>query len=105
MTIQIVCPSSERYSPRLPVTLQVGDVENFDFTPASIYMFCILNVLESVNLIGKNPYSSADEIGIAIRNVIDDIDLGNDELQISEHKHIRAEFRDELLALELYIGV
>ncbi len=105
MTIQIVCPSSQTYSPRSPVTLQVGDVENFDFTPTSIHIFRILNVLELVNLIEKNPYSSSDEICIAIRNVIDDIDLGRDELQISEYKHIRAEFQDELLALDLYIGV
>ena len=51
------------------------------------------------------PYESPEEVHDLLRALIDDIDFGSDEIQISEHKNIRVEFRDELLAIEAYVGV
>lgn len=103
--IHLLWPSGDRNEPRSPVTLAVDEVEEYDFSGAAEQIYRILSVLQLCNLIPEVPYSESVEVFDAIQNLVDDIDLGSDELQISESKYIRVEFRDEMLALEVYVGV
>lgn len=103
--IHLLWPSGDTYKPRNPITLEVGEVEEYDFSDAADQIYRILSVLQLCDLIGEVPYRESKDVFDAIQVLVDDIDLGNDELQISESKHIRVEFRDEMLALEVYVGV
>lgn len=102
--IHLLWPSSN-YEPREPVTLEVGEIHDYDFSDAAEQIYCILSVLRLCDLIEEISYRSSEEVLDKIYELVDDIDIGSDELQISESKHIRVEFRDELLALEVYVGV
>lgn len=103
--IHFLWPSGDRHKPRSPVTLAVGEIEEYDFSDAADQIYRILSVLQLCDLIPEVPYSEPEEVLDAVLNLVDDIDLGSDELQISESKHIRVEFRDDMLALEVYVGV
>lgn len=103
--IHLLWPSGDRHEPRNPITLAVGEIEEYDFSDAADQMYRILSVLQLCDLIPEVPYKDSGEVLDAIQNLVDDIDLGSDELQISESKYIRVEFRDEMLALEVYVGV
>lgn len=103
--IGMLLPSVEG-SPSKPITLEIGDVKNYNFTTSALQILQILGVLEATKLIKKTPtIKTIDDVLLIIQELIDDIDLGSDELQISELKHIRIEYRDELLSLEVFIGV
>ncbi len=103
--IHLLWPSTQNYGPRDPITLEVGEIEEYDFSDAAEQIYSILSVLQLCDLIEEVPYGSSEEVFDKIYELVDDIDLGSDELQISESKHIRVEFRDEMLALEVYVGV
>lgn len=103
--IHLLWPSNNRYKPREPITLLIGEVEEYDFSDAADQVYRILSVLQLCDLIKEVPYSSSEDVFDAIQNLVDDIDLSCEELQISESKHIRIEFRDEMLAIEVYVGV
>lgn len=103
--IHLLWPSGDSHEPRKPITLEIGEVEEYDFSDAADQIYCILSVLQLCDLIPEVPYGEPEDVFDAIRNLVDDIDFGSDELQISESKHIRVEFRDEMLALEVYVGV
>lgn len=103
--IHLLWPSNNNHEPREPVTLEVGEIEEYDFSDAAEQIYCILSVLQLCDLIKEVPYRSSEEVSDKIHELVGDIDLGSDELQISESKHIRVEFRDEMLALEVYVGV
>lgn len=103
--IHLLWASGERNEPRNPITLEIGEIEEYDFSDAANQIYCILSVLQLCDLIPEVPYKDSVEVFDAIRNLVDDIDLGSNELQISESKYIRVEFRDEMLALEAYVGV
>ncbi len=103
--IYLLWPSGDSHKPRKPVTLEVGEVAEYDFSEAADQIYRILSVLLLCDLIPEVPYKGSIEVFGAIVDLLEDIDLGNDELQISELKYIRVEFRDEMLALEVYVGV
>ena len=103
--IGAVYPKLDTFEHLPPITLQIGEVEGYDFMPSAIQIFTILSILEACHLIKENPYDLIDEVLLVIKNLLRDIDLGLDGLQISECKHLRVEFRDEMLSLEVYIGV
>ena len=103
--IYLLFPSGEKLNPRKPITLHAGEVEGYDFSESAKQIYQILQVLHSSNLIADCPYVSADEIVHAIQTLGDDIDLGSDELQISEYRHLRIEYRDEMMSIELFVGV
>lgn len=103
--IELVWPSTSRYYPQRPATLEIGEIDDYDFAECAQQVFRVLHVLEICGLIHRNPYHSTDEALDMMLRLIDDIDTENDELQISEKNHIRVEFRDELLSIEVYIGV
>ena len=105
MTIQHIWPVTEQYSPVRPIILQVGEIEEWDFSDSANQIYYILTVLDSVNLIKNNPFQSPEEVKVTVSRVVNDIDLESDVLQISESKHIRVEFRDELLSIEVFVGV
>lgn len=92
-------------APKSPVTLQICEVENYDFSESSEQIYAILYALHICHLIKELPYASPNEVLHAIQTVVDDIDLGSDELQISEFRYIRVEFRDQMLSLEVFVGV
>ncbi len=91
-------PSGDKHKPRSPITLEIGEVREYDFSDAADQIYHILSVLQM-------PYAASENVFDAIHDLVDDIDLGSDELQISEFRHIRVEFRDEMLALEVFVGV
>lgn len=103
--ICLIWPNSDRYVPCKPITLEIGEVEDFDFSESAGHIFRILQVLELSNLIEKVPYANPVEIIYVIQELLYDIDFTSDKLQISETKHVRIEFRDEMLSLEVYVGV
>jgi len=82
-------------APKSPITLQVCEVQNYDFSKSAEQIFAILHVLQMCHLIRENPYASPNEVIQVIQMIVDDIDLGSDELQISEFRHIRVEFNVE----------
>jgi len=103
--IQLLWPSSDKHAPRNPITLLPGEVEKYDFSEAAEQIYCILSVLKLCDLIEKVPYKTSEDVCAAIQDLVDDINLGSHELQISEYRHIRVEFRDEMLSLEVFVGV
>lgn len=103
--IHLLCPSSGAYKPRTPITLEVGEVKEYDFSDAADQIYSILSVLQLCDLIKEVPHGAPEDVFDTIQELVEDIDLGSDELQISESKHIRVEFRDEMLVLEVYVGV
>jgi len=103
--INLIWPSSNRYEPKSPVTLSLDEIEEYDFSDAAEQIFDILSVLELCKLLPEIPYESSSDVYDVIQNLVDDIDLGSDEVQISEFRYIRVEFRDEMLAVEAYVGV
>lgn len=103
--IHLLWPSTNNLNPRKPITLLAGEVEEYDFTDSAEQIYCILSVLHLCNLISRVPYKSADEVLEMVHALLEDIDFESDELQISEASHIRFEYRDEMLSLELYVGV
>ena len=105
MTIEHIWPIVKDYTPSSPITLQIGEIEDWDFSESANQIYCILTVLDAANLIDKNPFKSSRGVEITILVLIDDIDFGSELLQISESKHIRIEFRDELLSVEVFVGV
>lgn len=105
MTIEHIWPIIKEYSPVRPITLQVGEINDYDFSESASQIYRILTMLDLANLIKKNPFRSARGVKAVIFTLINDIDLGSDELQISEKRHIRVEFRDELLSVEVFVGV
>jgi hypothetical protein len=98
-------PSPRSFKPIAPITLEIGEVESFDFSLSAIQIYSILQILESCNLIKECHYKSVKEVILTIHKLLLDIDFDNDELQISEYRNIRIEFRDEMLSLEVYVGV
>ena len=98
-------PSGDKHKPRSPITLEIGEVREYDFSDAADQIYHILSVLQLCDLISEMPYAEPENVFDAIHDLVDDIDLGSDELQISEFRHIRVEFRDEMLALEVFVGV
>ncbi len=105
MTIEHIWPITEEYTPSRPITLEVGEINDCDFSNSANQIYRILTILDLANLIEQNPFRSSMEVKAAIFNLISDIDLGSEFLQISENKHIRVEFRDELLSIEVFVGV
>lgn len=103
--IHLLWPSSDNYEPKDPITLEVGEIEDYDFSDAADQIYSILSVLQLCDLISEMPFTDPVDVFDKIRDLIDDIDLGSSDLQISESKHIRVEFRDDMLALEVYVGV
>ena len=103
--IHLLWPSSDKGKPKDPITLEVGEIQDYGFGDSADQIYSILSILQLCDLVEKVPYRSSEEVLEMIQNLIDDIDLGSDELQISESKHIRVEFRDDMLALEVYVGV
>lgn len=97
--------STKTFRPKAPITLEIGDIENFDFSSSAVQIYSILQILESCNLIHECHYKSVKEVLLTIHKLLNDIDISSDELQISEYRNIRLEFRDELLSVEVYIGV
>lgn len=103
--IHLLWPSSGAHEPRTPITLEIGEIKEYDFSEAADQIYSILSVLQLCDLIKEVPYGEPEDVFDKIQELVDDIDFGSDELQISESKHIRVEFRDEMLALEVYVGV
>lgn len=103
--IHLLWSSANTHKPKIPVTLEIGEIEEYDFSDAAEQIYSILSILQLCDLIDGVPYGSSEEVFDRIHDLVDDIDFGSDELQISESKHIRVEFRDELLSLEVYVGV
>jgi hypothetical protein len=101
----LICPANDLYVPINPITLEIGEVEDYDFVDSAAQIYKILDVLKLSNLISRVPYDSPEEVVVIINSLLNDIDFSSEELQISENKHIRIEFRDELLSLEVYVGV
>lgn len=105
MTIEHIWPVLEEYSPSRPITLEIGEIKDWDFSDSADQIYRILTVLDLANLIKKNPFRSSKDVKATIFNLLNDINFGSELLQISEIKHIRAEFRDELLSIEVFVGV
>lgn len=103
--IHLLWPSNGSHKPRTPVTLEIGEVKEYDFTDAADQIYSILSVLQLCDLLKEIPYGEPKDVFNKIQELVNDMDFGLDELQISEFKHIRVEFRDEMLALEVYVGV
>jgi hypothetical protein len=103
--IYLLFPHTQELSPRKPITLHTGEIEDYDFTDCSKHIYAILQMLQSCNLINECPYTSFEEVHHCVRMLVDDIDLGSDDVQISEYKYIRVEYRDDLLSLEVFVGV
>ena len=102
----LIYPPTEKFRPKSQITLEIGEIEDFDFTECSKQIFNILQVLEACNLIEKNPHENPIDVLDTIDEMItNDLNFGSDELQITEYKHIRIEFRDELFSLEVFVGV
>ena len=85
--------------------MEIGEIEDYDFSESAEQIFRMLRILKLSNLIGRMPYKSPSEVLESIHTLIDGLDLGSDDLQINELGYVRAEFRDELLSVEMYIGV
>ncbi len=96
--------NSEKYTRCRPVTLQIGEVADYDFLQCAEQAFKVLDILDSCKLIDC-PYFSPEEVLVVIQDLVDEIDLGSDDFQVNEYRHIRVEFRDELLSVEVFIGV
>jgi hypothetical protein len=103
--IHLLWPSTSNYKPKPPVTLEIGEIEEYDFSDAADQIYRILSVLFLCDLITKMYHDGPEDVFDTINGLINDIDLGSDDLQISEFKNVRIEFRDELLSLEVYVGV
>lgn len=103
--IHLILPSCEELRPKLPITLHTGEVEDYDFLESAQQIYHILQMLQSCNLIIGCPYNSVEEVDHGVQMLVDDIDLGSDELQISEYRHIRVEYREDMLSLEVFVGV
>lgn len=102
--INFLWKSSDNIRHHRPLTLQIGEIDGYDFSDAAKYIFQVLQLLETCRLIISNPYKNYVEVLHNIHNLIGDIDINNDELQITERKHVRVEFRDELLVVEMFVG-
>ena len=102
--IHLILPCDSN-APKTPITLETREVEDYDFSESAEQIFAILYALEVCDLIEENPYASPNECITMIQILVDDIDLGSEELQISESKFIRVEFRDDMLSLEVFVGV
>lgn len=91
--------------PVIPITLEPGEVEEYDFVSSAQQILQILNVLQLTGLIKESKHNTVDDVLDTIEELINDINIDSDDLQISESKHVRIEYRDELLSLEVFIGV
>lgn len=103
--INLLWNTSENYKPKYPIVLEVGEIKEYDFNDCANHIFHIFTTLQLCGLVYESPYFSPEDVLEVIQNLVDDIDLNSDELQISEFKHIRVEFRDEMLVLEFFVGV
>jgi len=103
--IHFLWPSFSKDHRHPPCTLEIGDIEDFDFSECAKQIYKILNTLEVCGLINKCPHNNENDIFLVIKKLLNDIDFEDDKLQISEYKHIRIEFRDELVSLEVFVGV
>lgn len=53
--IHLLWPSNKGYEPRDPVTLLVGEIEEYDFSDAADQIYHILSVLQLCDLIEEVP--------------------------------------------------
>ena len=88
-----------------PITLAVGEIEDYDFTVSALQILQILGVLQALKLIKDGPLSTVEDVIRLIELLINDIDLESDEPQTSERHYVRVEYREEMLSLEVFIGV
>lgn len=103
--ISLIWPSTSSYEPKDPVTLTAEEIEDYDFSDIADQIYSILLVLELCNLISEIPYESSADVYDVIQNTIEDIDFDLDEMQISEYKYIRVQFKDGMLEIEAFVGV
>ena len=100
-----VIPSVERFHPKEAVTIIDGEWEDYDFDPCAKQIFKVLSVLSASNLIKGMPYDSPDEIVEVIVELLFDIDFDDIAFQQSEKRHIRLEYQDRLMSVEVFLGV
>ncbi len=94
-----------KYNPLPPVSIFPGEIEGYDFVRTAEQAFYALQTLHAVNLLYSNPYDGPEDVIAVIRRLIDDIDLGSELHQTSECKHLRIEYQDELLTIEVFLGI
>lgn len=102
--IYLLVPLKEN-KPQSPVTLEIGEIEGFNFGPSANYAYNIIHTLFACDLIKKMPYHSPVSVESTIQELIKDLDLGDNSLQINQKRCIRVQFEDELLSVEVFIGV
>ncbi len=88
-----------------PTTLPVGEIEGYDFTVSALHILQILGVLEITKIIRKVPFDAIEDVLFVIEELIEGIDFDSDEFQTNEKRHIRVEYHEEMLSLEVFVGV
>lgn len=88
------------FKSRKLITLQYGDVIDFDFAEAAEYIYRVMSLLSAYNIIPTR-YDSAEEVLAVILRLVDDLNIDNS----SSFGNIRVELCDDLFSLEIYIGV
>ena len=89
-----------KFKNRRLITLQFGELEDFDFTEASEHIYRVLSLLSTYNIVPSR-YGSSEEILEVIDRLVSDLD--NEDS--SEFGNLRVELCDDLFSLEIYIGV
>ncbi len=91
--------------PKQPITLCIGELEDYDFSRCCKQIYDVLITLNDANILSSMPYASELEVLEVVLELIDDIDIDVSDWQSTEKSHIRVEFRDELITVEVFLGV
>jgi len=97
-----IYPSVEncKFDFRKLLTLQYGELEDFDFTDVAQYIYNVLSLLHAYNIMPCR-YNSEEEVLFVIVRLINDLEVSD----TSSFANIRVELCDDLFSLEIYIGV
>lgn len=82
----------------------VYELSTFDFSEIAQHIFNIATVLSTAGILRSMPYKDTKDVLKIIKKLLQDIDPNLVDHQITELKHIRMEYLDEMLSVEFFIG-
>ena len=102
--IKLLVPGS-KFSPKIPVVIMSHELLTYDFSAMADHIFNVASTLNHAGFFPEMPYRDSLDVLRIIGRLLQDIDPNIIDHQISEMKHIRLEYIDEMLSVEFFIGV